>query len=496
MKHYLGFRNHRTIVLIALFLCILSFHFGCESKSKEEKINADVASNSVTLNEAVELNDVIDNQKGFGYENFLDSIKISQKDSLKKKHGINLLKMSFLLLKYENDYPKSLSYFNRFKSHPSAKNFLEEIEIFYDLSVCSHHIISNNRKESRALFEETKKKLSTIENIQLKYFSKQIEGNLLCIEYQYNKGIDILLEVYEATKKNPDLQINKYTLLNSIAIYLMEIKKYDQAMDFLVLAHKESTKARNNEALVMTYSNIGNVLSYQGKHEASIDTFLKAININKKTNKKSNNINIYYNIGLSYTERENYAKAAQYFTKGIELSEEINYEIGLCYNYYGMGYNYYKSKNYANAIKYLTLGIEYSKKYDNKPILFNCIKDLISIAKLQNDSKTVLKYFDEFQSLQEDYQEYVLNEQVEEMVLKMDLEKINAKNKLLSQEIEFKEKINREKNILIYTETFIVVLILIFVILLSGTIRKKQKINLALELQKKETENVTKISSD
>ena len=475
-----------------MILCILALTTYCESKTNKQITDHNNSTDFVILDEMIDINTVIDAKKDYTYTNFLDSIKISQKDSIEKKHGVNLLKMSLLLLKYENDYSKSLSYFKRFAAHPSAKNSIQELEIFYDLSVCSYYLTFSNRKDCRILLESTKEKLSKIENKQLTYLAKQIEGNLLCSEYQYNKGIDLLLEVYKALENDPSLKINKYILLNNLAIYLTEIKKYDQAMDFLKLAHKESYNSNNFEGLLITYGNMGNVLAYQEKDQESIDTFLKAITINKKINKKSSNVNIYYNIGLSYTDLENYTKADQYFTKGIELSKETNYEIGLSYHYYGKGYNFFKSKNYAKAKENLITSIKYSREFDNKPILFNGIKDLISIAKLENDAATVLKYFDEFQTLQEEYQQFALNEKVEELVLKMDVEKINAKNKLLSQEVAFRKKINRDKNFLIYIESFVVMLILIFVVLLKRSINKKQKMNIELGLQRKETESVNK----
>jgi tetratricopeptide (TPR) repeat protein len=168
------------------------------------------------------------------------------------------------------------------------------------------------------------------------------------------------------------------------------------------------------------------------KTQASIDTLLKAIDINTKLNRKSSNIISFYNIGLSYTEIGNYAKANQYFQQGLTLSERINFEIGYSYHNYGLGHSYFQSKDYAVSLKYLKLAVDYSRKFDNKAILFNSIKDIVEIAKINNDASTVLKYLDEYETLQEEYHKYVLNEQVEEMVLKMDVEKINAKNKLLS----------------------------------------------------------------
>ncbi|MFY8188435.1 MAG: histidine kinase dimerization/phospho-acceptor domain-containing protein [Flavobacterium sp.] len=129
---------------------------------------------------------------------------------------------------------------------------------------------------------------------------------------------------------------------------------------------------------------------------------------------------------------------------------------------------------------------------ENKAILFNSIKDIVEIAKINNDASTVLKYLEEYETLQEEYHKYVLNEQVEEMILKMDVEKINSKNKLLSQEVALNEKINQKQTLLIYTESFIVVLILISIFLLYRSNKKKQRINQQLATQKIEIEKSNK----
>jgi signal transduction histidine kinase len=120
------------------------------------------------------------------------------------------------------------------------------------------------------------------------------------------------------------------------------------------------------------------------------------------------------------------------------------------------------------------------------------LADLNEIAKIQKDYKTIFDNYEEYMALQEEYHKYVLSQEVEQVVIKMDVEKINAQNKLLSQEIAYKEKLNSNKTLLIYAQTAIVILILFFIVSLYKSNQKKQNINTQLSVQKLETDKANK----
>jgi tetratricopeptide (TPR) repeat protein len=477
----------KLFAIVVISLLIIS----CENKTTEKVIYLN--DNDVSMEEVLDINNELNNLLEKNYSKLEESITSAKgKDTLLKNHAINYLKICLFLIKSQNNVEKSEFYFKKFINHLSTQKNRAEIDIFYKIQKCDFYVVSNERKKSRLLLDEILNFVNIDKNFKLYYQAKYIEAKVLCNEYQYTKGIEVLLNVYEAVKKNPDIKLNKYLILNNLALYLNEMRKYDQAMDYLNLALKELKNTDKLNELYLTYSNIGIILGDQKKHQAAIDTLLKSVEINKKLNRRSNSIITYYNIGRSYTDLGNYAKANQYFLLGLDQTKELGFEVGYCYLYFGLGNNYYKSKEYARALNYLNKAVDYCRKMDNKAILFNSIKNIIEIAQINNDAQTVLKYFDEYKTLQEEYHKYVLNEQVEEMILKMDVEKINSKNKLLSQEVALNEKINQKQTLLIYTESFIVVLILISIFLLYRSNKKKQRINQQLATQKIEIEKSNK----
>ena len=477
-----------------LYFTILTFILIFASSCEKDKNKSELISNSdfITINDIKKLYRDFDTKKQIDKQTIIDSALYAKgKDTLGKDYALSLLLVSLKNLQNENNIPESKAYFKRFMNHPMA-NKNPDFENFYKIILADWYIEINEKSKSRKILEDVLPEVRTKENTYLYYFSILVEGNLLCEEYQYTKGIDLLINLYEEIKDKPEIGLNKYSVLNNIGLYFNEIKKYDKAMEYLTLAHKELYKSENLRDLYIIYANMGNLLSDQNKKQASIDTLLKAIDINSKLNRKSSNIITFYNIGLSYVEIENYSKANQYFKKGLELCDNINYEIGYCYHNYGLGHSYFKSRDFALSVKHLKIAIDYSRRFDNKAILSNSIADLIAIARIKNDYKTVFDYSEEYWRLQEEYQEYVLNEQVEEMVLKMDVEKINSKNKLLSQEIALNKKIKQKQTLLIYTQSIIVVLILISFFLLYRSNKKKQKINQQLATQKIDIEKTNK----
>uniref|UniRef100_UPI004049F869 tetratricopeptide repeat-containing sensor histidine kinase n=3 Tax=Flavobacterium sp. TaxID=239 RepID=UPI004049F869 len=483
------FKKRLYFIFLSIVLLTVS---SCEKTTNQSESTVENKTDLVTIEDVNKLYRDFDTRKQIDIKKIIDSALIAKgNDTLGKEYALNLLLVSLKSLQNENNIPASEAYFKRFMNHPKAQKN-PDFEIFYKITQADWFTESNEKLKSRAALDEVLPKVGEEKNPYLFYYAKFTEANLLCEEYQYLKGIDLLIYVYDNIKEKPELGINKYSVLNNIGLYFNEIKKYDKAMEYLSLAHKELYKSDRLRDMYIIYSNMGNVLSNQNKKQASIDTLLKAIDINTKLNRKSSNIIAFYNIGLSYVEIENYAKANQYFQQGLDLSESINFEIGYCYHNYGLGHSYLKSKDYALSLKHLKLAIKYSRKFENKAILSNSLSDLIEIARLQNDYKTVSDNTGEYWLLQEEYQEYVLNEQIEEMVLKMDVEKINAKNKLLSQEIAFNEKINKNKTLLIYAQSIIVLLILISVFLLYRSNKKKQRINEDLKKQKVETEKANK----
>ena len=256
----------KYLYFILLSVVVLTFS-SCEKTKNQSESTTENSADFITLEEVNKLYKDFDSGKQFSKQTIIDSALYSKgKDTLGKEYALNLLKVSLLCLQNENNVPESEAYFKRFMKHPMT-NGNPDFDIFYKITLADWYNETNEISKSRAIIDKILPKVSKEKNLYLYYYAKFAEGNILCEEYQFTKGIDLLIYVYENIKDKPEIGINKYSVLNNIGLNLNQIKKHDKAMEYLSLAHKETHKTNNLRDLYIIYGNMGNVLASKKKHK-------------------------------------------------------------------------------------------------------------------------------------------------------------------------------------------------------------------------------------
>jgi len=212
------------------------------------------------------------------------------------------------------------------------------------------------------------------------------------LDGQYDKANELYDKAINLSRQLKDKQ-NEALALRKLAVWHIEKKDYERALDFLTksasinLEHPNNFENTKNLAsdyfdigLVFTnkndypaakyfyekslkifkrlklnnelsdcYFNLGEVYFYQKEYQKALDYYFKGLKVDQLQNNKTNLASGYNMIGELYLEIDDLIKAENYFTQALTLSEEINCRTDLAYASYNLGLLYKKQgkKNMA-----------------------------------------------------------------------------------------------------------------------------------------------------
>ena len=187
----------------------------------------------------------------------------------------------------------------------------------------------------------------------IEYYNKALKKGEPNFDILYLKGMSYYyLEQYESAINSFDLALKYNT--KDYRTYFYKGACLDQ-LDQSEAAIKEyqiALKKGDRDVHALIYSNIGNSLSKQLKHEEAINAHQRAIKLEEGKSM------YYYNLAKAYSEKGDYAKAIE--INKITVSLDAKYTKA----YNNMGMCYLLLKNYRQSIKMLKTALEL---YENKP---------------------------------------------------------------------------------------------------------------------------------
>jgi tetratricopeptide (TPR) repeat protein len=196
--------------------------------------------------------------------------------------------------------------------------------------------------------------------------------------------------------KSVSLSEKKYliTAYNQIANLLVELWKFDEAIEYYLKLVKIEIGLGDVVGLATTYNNIGLIYTHKGDFKKSLEYHFKSQQIRSKTNDKAALGTTYNNIGGIYAEIGDFKKAFKYFLSAEEMFLAINYQEGLGASYNNIGSYFIKTKDWNNAITYLLKSEEVRLKIADIKGLGVTYFNLGFAYYYLNELKTALKYFD------------------------------------------------------------------------------------------------------
>ncbi|SFF25305.1 tetratricopeptide repeat protein [Thermoflexibacter ruber] len=219
----------------------------------------------------------------------------------------------------------------------------------------------------------------------------------------YKEAIHIneeLLEYYRTHAREEEV----IGLLNENSEYCQYENLYDKALIYNAELLKIYEKRNDLAGLNQVYNNLGIIYRRQGSSQKSVESFSKAIEVNKtmlKEKKSTNQIDAFLqiNAGVTYLQLKDYKKANYYFEEAIKVADNHRdmQSQAAAYNYGAM--SHYLSDENGLAITYASKSLsiaEENKDYDN---LLTAYQILSQIYQSEENYKEAQSYQSKYQEL-------------------------------------------------------------------------------------------------
>lgn len=279
---------------------------------------------------------------------------------------------------------------------------------------------------------------------------------------------------------------------NILGLIMININKYDEAIQYFTNAFDSDYRDQNLSSLAKTYNNLSNALQKNGQRAAALDTLKKALAINKRIGRTKSMATNYYNLAFNHFEFyektgevNEFKKSKYYYERGLHLCDSINFEYGTMFNSLGLGSLYFQSGDLNSAKPLLVTSYNISKKLDVKNDLVESLRLLTLIERSNLKASDFTYYFDEFFPLSKALEESKIQEKVNELVIKHEVEEKEMENTFLLDKLELQTQISRQNYLFIIT---LVILLLVVAIISFTLFRSSKRLDKANELLKRQAE--------
>jgi len=404
----------------------------------------------------------------------------------------------------------------------SSANNLNQIDP--NVNVDSHNIKESIKdKDNNHYIDSLIKKLDieSVDSIKLKLYNK-------IANYYYAKepakSIPYDLAAIELAKKTNN---NNYlrTFYNRLGLSYYYISNINSAVTLFFESLKLMEEANDSIGISSLLNNIG--LAYlSGEYfQKAIEYFSASQAIHIKLNKLDELWISYVNIGIAYTELKRYDDALKSYLLAMENLERLNEEKDDRYAFItgeigrlnlkldkfdeaekncleALFYNrkarstyreaevlnnlcviYIKTNKLSKAYNFAKESMNKAKEAGAINVLHNCYSNLSEIEELRGNYKLSLEYYKESAIIGDSLVSRKNMENIYQMQEKFLIEKQEAKDKLLRNEIELNKAKLQQRNVLIFSFIVILVLMISLAILLIKNIEKSKKNNKILSKQ-------------
>lgn len=379
---------------------------------------------------------------------FNEMLAYSQKNNYTKGVALAYLKKAKLFKLGYKKYPEAVMFYRRGLKAGSELNDKRILyEGFYGLGT-AYSEMGDHEKAGTFLFKALKM-AEALKDEQLITSANGGLGNFFNYTQKYDKAFHfhkLSLEFY--IRKN-DLLYQSHQYLNC-GLDLAGSNKNDSALLFFEKALEIQSAQKNFIGTAFTYNGIASVYFNKKEFKKAIEITNRAVAYLLKDNEPTELARSYSALGKFYFSVNKFDSSEFYYKKTLLLATQTRVFDRLSEAYAGLYELYYAEKKTEQALTYY-------KKY----IL---IKDSLSVLKAQSKLESLLNDFDD----EKREKERIFNE------------------KLLAQ--QNKLKLDKEKNRRNFS-LFVGGLLLLFAIYIFRALKRKEKDNRIIQLQKKEVEN-------
>lgn len=328
---------------------------------------------------------------------------------------------------------------------------------------------------------------------------------------------------------NNNLAIDATDIIAETAVMLKNTANYSSALSYSLKAIKFYEIANNEAKVAKMNNNIGSIYYYLNNNDKAIEFYTKAIIIAEKIKYDDLKRAVYNNLSLVFSKKNDLKKALEYskMSLNIAIQEKDSFNIAVCLT--SLGDIYYYTQNFKEAKSNYNAAytlFAYFESKSNQSIILNNLAEIEIVQKnynqalinatkaykisqdlqildnlawsaqlitklniLLNNQNEALRFLDSFITKQEKLYTEENSSQIAQMQVTYDTEK-NQKT------IEILEKQAVIKNEKLKTQSFLLIGIILFAILLSAlallsyrNAKTKAKANAELEKRNLEIKN-------
>jgi len=349
-------------------------------------------------------------------------------------------------------------------------------EAYYDLEAFEKSIENYTKSiEAKHIIWDRKGEAYCLHVIGMLY--RKMNNNDKAIDYEF-RSLKIAEEI------NDKLRIAYVS--NGIALIYQSLKQYEKALQYYQKFLDISLELNNSADVADAYNNFGTVYIEMNVRDKGLYYYKKALQLYISTNYRKGLARSYSNIGNIFLLQGKLDSAIIYQDKGLRIEFESNNREGIAYSYSNIADIHLNRRDFDSAITYKKLALSYTLENDLREGVYD---DLTRCYILKGDSTNAMKSH----KLSLAFKDSIYNREtkniVAELQTKYETEKKEKEIQILTKENEVKTLRLKSNQILLYSISGILILIVSLVFVILRAYRAKNKANLLLVLKNNEILN-------
>ncbi|WP_415328991.1 adenylate/guanylate cyclase domain-containing protein [Chryseobacterium sp. MMS23-Vi53] len=279
-------------------------------------------------------------------------------------------------------------------------------------------------------------------------------NHLKALEY-YKKAVAI-------QEKLGDQKIIAATTQNIGGIYL-NIKDFNNAMKYYKKANAIYQNLKDNKSLAQNLNGIGEIYMKQHFFKNAHDNFLKSLNIAKSLNDKQKITEVLFNLGELFRMQNNFEEAQNYYNQSLDTAIKINNLQYTSISQIAIGNIFLQKGKAKEAQIKCETALSMAEKLGAVSVKKDACDCLYKTYKLLGNDKKALDYYEKNQAFKDSLQ----SEQTSNKIMSMEFQQkqlldsisfVKKEHLIETKHKEEVEKKERQKNYIILTLIFILII--------------------------------------
>ena len=300
-------------------------------------------------------------------------------------------------------------------------------------------------------------------------------NNLLGIAYvnldQHNLALDHYLKALIINEKNK----NKAGITknyNNLGIVYYELGNFEKALEYFKNALRiyeekqvDGSLFGSDAEISLPVGNISMIYKEMQIYDTALMYAKRALDLNVKSGNDYGVEGTMNNIGYIYDGMQEYSLAIEAYKQSLEINKKVNDKWSIANTNINIANSYINSGNYDKAVPHLDQALLIAKDINSRSLMIFAYETYSSLYKQKELYKKSLDYYLIMTELKDSVFTEEKNRQITEMQTKYETKKKEIENLALKKDNEIQQlKISR-KNILIYSLSAGVIVILFLLIL-------------------------------